>query len=302
MPLRRGGFVGDRGLPLLVTGMPRAGTTWLARLLATAPGTALAGREPMNPRGRQYALGGSLKGWSTLTDPSPRQVRRLRGAYLGRNPMVYSRYGRRQWRAALPGTRLVVKDPFALLALPTVVRATGARPIVLYRHPGAALVSYRRVGWAPDIAELAPIVERMLRQGPTPEFAGFAAPPVERDEAADMAWFWNALHAIFLAGHVEGGDAVVVAHEELAGGGTELARRLFSVLGLQWSTASEEELAGPREAAAVRVDPARLHNLSRAPREAASGWRGHLSQEELSLLEAATEGVRDRLEAVRLRP
>ena len=57
--------------PILVTGVPRSGTTWLARLLALSPGTALAGREPMNPRGRQYALGGSLDGWTRLTDPSP---------------------------------------------------------------------------------------------------------------------------------------------------------------------------------------------------------------------------------------
>ena len=46
--------------PILVTGVPRSGNTWLARLLATSPGTAMAGREPMNPRGRQYALGGTL--------------------------------------------------------------------------------------------------------------------------------------------------------------------------------------------------------------------------------------------------
>ena len=63
-----------RGRPILVTGVPRSGTTWLARLLAGSPGTALAGREPMNPRGRQYALGGTLTGWARLSDLTPASV------------------------------------------------------------------------------------------------------------------------------------------------------------------------------------------------------------------------------------
>ena len=90
--------------PILVTGVPRSGTTWLARLLALSPATALAGREPMNPRGRQYALGGSLDGWARLTDPSPYQRFLLRSAYRGWNPMVYSRFGTRQWAGPLPQT------------------------------------------------------------------------------------------------------------------------------------------------------------------------------------------------------
>src|SRR5680860_1295625 len=99
--------------PILVTGIPRSGTTWLARLLATASRTALTGREPMNPRGRQYALGRTLDGWTCLQQLSDRQRRAMWTAYHGVNPWVYSKYGRRQWLAPLPWTRVVVKDPYA---------------------------------------------------------------------------------------------------------------------------------------------------------------------------------------------
>ena len=37
----------------------------------------------MNPRGKQYALGGTLDGWTRLTDPTPRQRLLLRAAYRG---------------------------------------------------------------------------------------------------------------------------------------------------------------------------------------------------------------------------
>ena len=89
------------GRPLLVTGLPRSGTTWLARLLAAGPGTALPGREPMNPRGRQFALAGSLPGWSRLDQQLTNAQRRtLRRAYRGWEPRIYGRLGADQWNAA----------------------------------------------------------------------------------------------------------------------------------------------------------------------------------------------------------
>jgi len=156
-------------VPLLVTGMPRSGTTWLARLLASARGTALTGREPMNPRGRQYALAGTLSGWARLTTLSRKQEAALSRAYAGRTPWVYSRYGHRQWAALVPRTRIVVKDPFAMLSIPAIHRVTTAQPVLIYRHPGAVLTSYQRMGWAPDVEELRPIVAEFIeRHGDQP--------------------------------------------------------------------------------------------------------------------------------------
>ncbi len=97
--------------PVLVTGVPRSGTTWLARELAAARGAALPGKEPMNPRPGQFALAGTLTGWTRLEHPTPAQVATLRRVYRGREPRVLSRYGVKQWAAALPGTTTVVKEP-----------------------------------------------------------------------------------------------------------------------------------------------------------------------------------------------
>lgn len=68
--------------------------------------------------------------------------------------MVYGRYGRRQSVARLLWMRVVIKDPFATLSLPVISRETSARVVLIYRHPGAVLVSYRRMGWRPDVDEL----------------------------------------------------------------------------------------------------------------------------------------------------
>lgn len=283
--------------PILVTGMPRSGTTWLARLLATASGTALAGREPMNPRARQYALAGTLHGWAKLTSLTPRQQRALRLAYRGWNPFVFSRYGRRQWAAPLPGTRLVMKDPFAMLSVPVVAATTGAIPVLLYRHPGAALASYRRMGWAPDLGELAPILDehraaRAVTARPLPG-------PDKVGEAEAMGQFWSALYEIAIDNAEQSADLIVVSHEELASGGVAATGRLFDALALTWREGTDLELS--RESRAPQSGSSRtLHNFDRAPSEVAGGWRRELTPDELRAIEAATTSIRARLQALRL--
>lgn len=283
-----------RTAPLLVTGMPRSGTTWLARLLSSAQGAALTGREPMNPRGRQYALGGTLPGWSRLHAPTFRQRFALRSSYLGINPLVYSRYGHNQLLAAAPWSRLIVKDPFAMLSLPAIHRTTSADAVLLYRHPGAALASYRRMGWTPDVEELQPLVIEFLA-GPH-EFVGLSPAPTDaRDEVSTMAWFWNCLYAIALHDATElGSHVLILAHEDVAGGGPEFVRALFSRLGLRWSAAAAGELT---RAGGGHVDRTALHNFDRNPARVAHEWADSISPDERTRLEAATSRIHEELRA-----
>lgn len=284
--MKRHGF--SRDAPLLVTGMPRSGTTWLARLLASAPGVALTGREPMNPRGRQYALAGTLDGWTRLVAPTARQRGALRTSYSGLNPLVYSRYGHRQWAAVLPGTRLVVKDPFAMLSIPVVQELTNARPVLLFRHPGAALASYRRMGWSPDVSELTPIIDRFIEiNGPTPGVARF---PVGAGEVGAMAWFWNALYGIALSDvNRLDKDLVVLAHEDIAAGGERFAAELFRHLGLEWEPSVAQNLKATGGSRLVNENA--LHNFDRNPAQVAHEWEKKLAKGERVGLEQETHTV-----------
>lgn len=279
---------------ILVTGMPRSGTTWLARLLATAPGSSLTGREPMNPRGRQWALAGTLQGWSRLSDPSERQVRALRRAYRAVSPSVYSRYGLHQWRAPLPWSRLIVKDPFAMLSMPAINAVTGARPVLIHRHPGAMLVSYRRMQWLPDVEELTPIVEQFARTEPEaasaiPRLPGGAP----HDGVLAMAWFWSALYSMAISDMRMIPGGLVVPHE-LVATDEGYCRQLHEQLDVPWNAGAEAEF---RRESSEGVDPTKLHNFKRRPADAAMAWKGRLSAAEVSELEHATQPVRDLLDA-----
>ncbi len=280
---------------VLVSGMPRSGNTWVARLLATAPGTALTGREPMNPRGRQYALARTLPGWVSLDTLTPRQTRALRSAYRGTNPWVYSRYGRRQWAAVLPGTRNILKDPFAMLSLPAVARVTRAAAVLVYRHPGAALASYRRMGWAPDLDELSPVVRAHNAAHPDDHPVDEQPRPGEVSEPEAMGHFWNALYGMALNDAERVPGLLIVSHTELAAGGEPAAQALFDALGLQWSDQSAAELQLETGA----VDSSELHNFHRRPSEVAESWRAQLAPGELEVIEMVTADVRARLDAAR---
>lgn len=281
--------------PLLVTGMPRSGTTWLARLLASTPYTALTGREPMNPRGRQYALAGTLSGWTRLTAPTRRQEVALGRAYRGHTPWVYSRYGHRQWAAPAPWTRIVVKDPFAMLSIPAVHRITGARSVLLYRHPGAVLTSYQRMGWTADVHELRPIITDFVASHGYQD--GLQRAPDEPTVVAHIAWFWNALYGMALHDIAPLGRKVtVLAHEEVAAGGLQFVNALYAHLSLR-SPGVGKPGTEPREMIATA-----LHNFNRNPAEVAKAWERRVSREEREELEERTRAVRAALLKLSFRP
>ncbi|WP_083518667.1 sulfotransferase [Serinicoccus chungangensis] len=280
---------------LLVTGMPRSGTTWLARLLAASPEAALTGREPMNPRGRQYGLAGTLSRWTRLEEPSLRQRVALRSSYAGLNLAVYSRYGRSQWLAPLPAFRVVVKDPFAMLSIPTIRRVTGAQAILVYRHPGAALASYRRMGWSPDLDELALALSSFAQGNRLSEALG--PPPSNDDTVAAMAWFYNALYGVALADLRREPSTVVVSHEELAGAGMPGVRTLFDRVGLALGAGVEADLNAKGGASTAASS---LHNFHRSPELVAREWHHKVTDSERRRIESLTGTTTAALEAARL--
>jgi hypothetical protein len=243
----------------------------------------MLGREPMNPRAGQFALGGTCRSWVRMERAGRLQSRTLRRAYAGLVLRTYGRLGVRQWSALLPGTRVVVKDPFALLSLKAVVLATGAVPVVVYRSAASVLASYRRMGWQADVEE----------------FVALGAPPPGADgDLAAMAAFWSWGYRTALDDTVDLARALVVSHSELTAGGSAAEAALGRALGLESSP--RRRPAAPR-ATGSRAAEKQLHHFDRTPDQIMTGWRSYVSDEEVSLLDELTRDVWDELQLRRLR-
>ena len=150
--------------PILVTGAPRSGSTWLGNVLTLAPNVGFV-HEPFNQRNSKgrcradfphffvhvtdanearylepmrdtlawhYSLGAELCAIPTRRKPrAPRALARLVRDY------AYFERMRRD------GARVVLKDPIALFSADWIARRFGARVVVIIRHPAAFVASMR---------------------------------------------------------------------------------------------------------------------------------------------------------------
>jgi hypothetical protein len=236
----------------------------------------------MNPRGRQFGLAGALTTWVRREAFSASESAVIRRCYAGREPRTFSRYGLRQWAAPLPSTRVIIKDPFAVLSLRAVHDVTGARPILLYRHPAAVLASYRRMGWTADTDEL------MALGAPAPQDAGDL-------EALVAMWRW--CHELALADLSGIPDAVIVSHRALTLGGVEAHATLCRALGLELPRAGR---ADPDVPASTRRRDGVLHDFDRSAADVESGWRAQIDPAEVVHIEQSVASVWDELESRQL--
>lgn len=177
-----------------------------------------------------------------------------------------------------------------MLSMSAVHEVTGAESVLLFRHPGASLTSYRRMGWVPDNDELAPVIAEFITKNG--ECVGVQPPPATgATDVESMAWFWNALYGIALhdAGRLDD-KVLILAHEDIAAGGSSFGTQLFAHLGLPWSDRISEQFVQNSRARAP-IDTTALHNFDRNPAQVAHEWESRVTPEEREYLELATKEV-----------
>jgi hypothetical protein len=195
---------------------------------------------------------------------------------------MFSRYGSRQWAAPLPSTRIIMKDPFAVLSLRALSAVTNTVPVLLYRHPAAVLASYRRMGWTADTDEMTAL--------------GAPAPTGPGDLAA-MAAMWGWCHQVALADLEAVPEAVIVSHQALTNGAEAAHAVLCDRLGLGLAPALTDTSAGT---SSQRRDGV-LHDFDRTAAAVATGWRERVAPDEIDQIESMVATVWSELESRQLR-
>jgi hypothetical protein len=240
----------------LIVGLPRSGTTWLARTVARAPGVAYV-HEPDNRRLEPLAFVGT-RGLSSVPWLVPGQKaedyrllwamafaggwprgHRLIGslkriANFDRLPrsvriMLQRQAARIAARRPPIGQHQVVKSVSAYLSVEWIVREFDPTVVVVWRHPLNIAPAWIDQGWTTARAVLGGDAVR-LRFEETPVW-----PPPEGEGLVPTAWSVCARSVLLLETAVRYPDWILVSHEEQCVDPVAGFTQLFSRMGFEWT-------------------------------------------------------------------
>lgn len=280
---------------LVVTGLPRAGTSWVGKMLQ-ASGEVVYVNEPMNPNHPPGRSPGVLDARITrqfqyisaedddIWRPAFEKTLALRygfAAELRQNRSTYDlarmvKYGTAftvgRWRHR----RAMIDDPYALLATGWLVQELGCTAVVLVRDPVSFVGSWKALNYQQHFHELleqpllvrdhlGPYVERMRSLIGSPDWL------------ARTALLWEATTDIVDRAFRPLPGVHVASYESLVRDPMGGFADLYGKLGLSWSEVAADRV---REATTEKPDA----------RKRAHGWslRGGLSRTAYRPMSAAT--------------
>lgn len=306
-------------VPLLVTGLPRSGTSWVGKMLQ-AGGRHVYVNEPLNPShppGRspgvldadvehyfQYICAESEQGWRQAFERTL-SLRYGLAAELRRNQRPYdlaraARYATVFTAGRLRGRDALLDDPYAIFAVPWLVETFPLTAVVLVREPVAFVGSWRALGWQVDTAELLaqPLLMRDLLE---PQREALARVAGSDDWLGSAAALWRATYTA-VARYAVHPRVHVVRHEELAAEPVPAFRRLYDVADVPWTPSAEAEVrnatSGAKGGASQPFRWSLASGFSKTafrPMSSASSlgtYRERLTEAEIARVRALTDDVR----------
>lgn len=290
--------------PILVTGSPKSGTTWLGETLA-ASGQVGYINEPFSPH-RPLAISGIVTpNWLMYVPPdvpADSQIGRAMHATLaykvsfadvwrrGRNRRAFHgalTWGRRTLDNRRRRLRPLLKDPIAVFSAEWLARAFNADVVTIVRHPAAFVHSFTRAGWPFDFRNL--LGQPLLMEHYLQPFADEiqAAVRVRPDPVDSAALLWRVIYHTVWICHERHPSWCRVRHEDLSLDPSGEFHRLFRRLDLPFTSAVQENIvestSGHREGW-----------LRRDSRENVGIWRRGLRTEEIERIRRQVDDVSSR--------
>jgi Sulfotransferase family len=312
-----------RGTPLLVTGIPRAATSWVGKMIE-ASGAYVYVNEPLNPDHPPGHSPGVLnvdvphEFLYVCRDNEARYLRAFRDtvalryhpiAELARNHTAYdalraAKYGSAFTLGRLRGRRAMLNDPFAPLSSEWLVRRLGFQGVAIVRNAPAIVASYRRQGKSFDFRNLLAQPE-LMRDWLEPFREDIESTIDDVDDAvARVSLLWRVVYHVVAELRDRGLPRFsVVRHEDISLDPVEGFERIYASLGLpfthrarrtvEWGSLSP---SGTQNAERPHVWTIRggLSKTAFRPldsRQNLRTWRAHLSEEEAARVRSLTEDV-----------
>ncbi len=293
--------------PVLVTGAHRSATTWVGKILSTAPQTAYL-QEPLNIN-NPFNLGCVPYWYYYINDASDLRQKEviehlialsfdywgaLRHLKSFEDVGRYYKYGRLNWLAQKPrgnNVRTIIKDPLALFSSQWISSTFNADVLLLIRHPAAFVNSILRVGWGHPFSHF--LQQRSLMSDELSEFQD-EIEEFSREEKplVDQAiLLWKITHTQinkFQTQHCK--DWVFIRHEDLSADPLKIFPEIFQALKLEYNQRTYKMLLDTTSSSNPR-DTKWTHAHKRDSQANAYAWKEKLSSEEVKYIRSKVEPV-----------
>lgn len=312
----------DRPGPLLVTGLPRTGTSWVGKMLELSNAVVYI-NEPLNPQHPpghspgvldarvthrfQYICADNEQDWL----PPFRRTASLRyglRAELRRNRSPYDLARMVKYLTAfesgrLRGRRALFDDPFAVLSAGWIADRLDATAVMLVRDPVAVVGSWRRLGWTTYFHELLeqPLLMRDLLGAYEDRLRAQVG---SQDHVAKIALLWCAVYDAVARLCVDNPALHLVHYETLASDPVPEFEHLYAVCALPWDQRIKSALVAATTAAGKTTDshawtlrggPSRTAYRPMDSKASLHSYRDRLTPEEIERVRDLTAETTDRL-------
>jgi LPS sulfotransferase NodH len=302
--------------PILVTGAHRSGTTWVGRMLAADPLIAYIS-EPLNVLHRPGIFGAKVPHWyQYICDENEseylsafqqlldfdyhlwdeiRSIRSLKDFLrMGRDFKVFS-------DGLMHGQRILIKDPFAVFAVPWFARKLNCKVVVTVRHPAAFAHSLKRLNWPFDFNHL--LDQSLLMRDYLEPYREEMRAMQADDIVGQASLLWKAVYHSVHSARPYGSasqdgarelnpDFIVVRHKDLARDPVNGYRALYASLGLDYTARVEKIILNasssdnPAELSRRKTHSVKLDSLA-----SVDNWQKRLNADEIKRVRQITEEV-----------
>ena len=289
--------------PILVTGAPRSGTSWVGRIIEQVPSVRYV-HEPFNISGTSCSCGVNFKYWFHYLSQENCHIfdEHIRHTIYP----AYNRYGllnsikktlqKRRIRVFLNYLqsyllhRVVVKDPIAVFSAQTLANRFNMDVVVLIRHPAAVVNSYKSLNWTHPFSHFLHQQQLMKEQLGSfrSEIEDFAKN--KYDIVDQVALLWKLIHYMIIKYRDTHSNWIFVKYSELVSEPIEGYRTIFEQLKLPFSDHIRTQIQSNSQQEPLS-DITTPYSISRTPQLVITQWKKNLTAEEIHRIRIRVEDI-----------
>lgn len=272
--------------PLLVTGIHRSGSTWLANMLSLNKDVILID-EPFNIEKWAYKLGGLTNIYYTYVPNIDEDKARIAFQKVldNKTRRVFSKRKVEHWLRFTRNKRKVIKDPISALSSEWLYSNFDMDILVLVRHPAAYVNSLQRMDWNFPFHHL--IQQDKLMENELNDLRTDIESPPD-DFIGQAALSWKCIYKV-LSNYLERNEWAFRRHEDLALNPVQEIKRLYEIFDLRWNEEVESKIIEHTRATnPSSINSNKTHVLKRDSKDLATKWKKNLSVSQIERIKEVT--------------